>query len=144
MESLAPPHQCIFALRSKIETGMSLRSSLQSYFKTENSPFSQQLWLWVHHGAEMKNVFQHTDLIKSPYRRALMNLISSGLQGHPIHQQLIDLEKEIKEASLREIDEEVRKLPIKLMVPLLLLQFPAFLVLLFGPILSELLARLGS
>ncbi|MEN0059151.1 MAG: hypothetical protein AAGB31_09985, partial [Bdellovibrio sp.] len=54
------------------------------------------------------------------------------------------LEEEIIEACREEMAERLAQLPFILLVPLLLFQFPAFLLLLFGPLLNNFFHSLGG
>jgi hypothetical protein len=81
--------------------------------------------------------------IRSPQRRALVDLIATALSGQPILTHLEELKLELVNAIDLEIRGHIELLPIKMLVPLLLLQFPAFLVLLFGPLLSRLIQELN-
>ena len=78
--------------------------------------------------------------LRSPYRRAVFLLVERGFQGEPIHGLLIDTEKEIERACLEEIDRHLAVLPFRLMVPLLLMLFPAMMILILAPFL-DLLAQ---
>ena len=77
-----------------------------------------------------------------PHRRALLLLLEQGLQGQSILDKLIDLEREIEVACEIEVKEDLEILPLKLLFPLLVLQFPAFLLLLVGPLTQKFLNAL--
>ncbi len=81
--------------------------------------------------------------IKSPHRRALLDLLAMALAGQPILQNLEELKREICEAVDIEIKNHIELLPVKMLIPLLFFQFPAFLILLFGPLLRSLLEELN-
>lgn len=74
---------------------------------------------------------------RSSYRREILHLVAQGVAGEPIHARLLELEEEIKRACDDEIERFVALLPVRALLPLLLIQFPAFLLLLFGPIIEE-------
>lgn len=144
METLASPYSFALFLHSNLSSGTSLRSSLHAFVQINRGKFSRQLNQWYLQGAEADRITSFPELCKNPYRLGLMYLVCSGLKGQSIHQPLQALTEEMHEASLGELEEDLRKLPIKMMLPLLLFQFPAFLVLLFGPIMTDLLEKLGS
>lgn len=144
MESITPPYQLLVKLRSQIEAGASLRSSLLSFTQESDSKFAADLGRWFLQGAELENAIQFKEIQSSPYRKALIGVLSSGLKGQSIRNHLLELEQEFYQASLSEIEEDLKMLPFKMMIPLLLLQVPAFLVLLFGPITRQFLQVVGS
>jgi hypothetical protein len=59
----------------------------------------------------------------------------------PILAHLIELENEVVRSCESELEEQIQKLPIKLMLPVLFLMFPAYLILLLGPILLSILSQ---
>jgi hypothetical protein len=64
--------------------------------------------------------------------------VERGCNGQPVIEYLEGLEKEIDFASHAELDLHISTLQFKALIPLLLFQFPAYLVLLLGPLLREL------
>ena len=54
------------------------------------------------------------------------------------------LETEVESKAEAELDAHVAALPFKVLLPLLLFQFPAYLLLLLGPLLRELQRQLGG
>ena len=66
-------------------------------------------------------------------------VIKEGLQGLPILEKLEDFQEELIERLELELQKELNKLPYYLMFPLLFFMFPAFLALILGPILMEVL-----
>ena len=74
----------------------------------------------------------------SPCREALFSVIQSGLAGQSVHTALIRLEQEILSLCYIEMDKTLQKIPFQLMWPMLFMQFPAYLILLLGPLLDHL------
>lgn len=144
METLAVPYLCVIHLCAGLSAGESLRASLQNFLQRRQDGFSQELGKWFLQGASSELLQSLPELRKNPYRVALVNLIASGLKGQSIYNQLLSLKEEIHQASIEELESELRTQPIKLLFPLLLCQLPAFFVLLFGPITSQLLRSLGG
>jgi len=138
MESIAVPLHFVTYLLKAIETSQSLENTLRLYLQTENNDICPQLktfysrWL-------AKNL-SNMEFIpaKFHYRRAIFEVLVMGLQGRTIYPMLKSLEEEIVIACEQEIHSQAAKLPFLLLLPLLLLQTPAFLLLLFGPILQQL------
>lgn len=135
MENLAPPLLLVVILRREIERGRSIREALRRYLNETDDEFSKIVAVWqvrMEQGLD----FNYAG-VSSTARRGLLMLLARGLRGEPILQHLLRLEGEIVESCQDEIQSTLQKLPFILMLPLLLLQFPAFLILLFGPFLEN-------
>jgi hypothetical protein len=91
----------------------------------------------LRHFEQYGNLRDFTVSSSSPYRRELISLVGLGLSGAPVVAKLRELEVEIRWACQDELDLFIARLPLRALLPVLLIQFPAFLILLFGPILSE-------
>lgn len=144
MEHIAPPLQLIADVKRAIESGSSVRSGVLSYIQASRDAFSKDVskWLsWREQGFESHLLAQKQS---SQYRRTLLELLERGIRGESIYQYLLQLEVETIEACDDEISRKITKLPFLLLVPLLLMQFPAFLLLLFGPLLENFFHSLGG
>ena len=144
MENLAPPLSCVLELQSAAGNGESIRTGFLSYLSQFDDEFSRLgrkfLFAWDK-GQNWQKLIQEE---KSSYRRILLELIAAGLSGMSIQAQLKEVQIEIERGMELEIKKHIDLLPLKMMVPLLLFQFPAFLILLFGPILSQFLKELSK
>jgi hypothetical protein len=140
MENLAPPLKLCLYLRFGLERGDSIRTCVKNYLKEINDDFS----ITVSHFSVCIDQDFSTQAIlnkeKSPYRRALMHLIFQAYQGKPVLQLLQQLETEVQRACDIEIERNLQLLPLKILMPLLFLQFPAFLLLLLGPLLRHIVS----
>jgi hypothetical protein len=144
MEHIAPPLQLILNVKRAIESGNSVRSGLLMYVQTDSSEFSQDVSKWV---SLMDQGLKTTSVIhrqRSQYRRSLLELLERAMHGESVHLFLCQLEIEIIDACHDEIARKLSKLPFLLLAPLLLMQFPAFLMLLFGPLLQNFFHSLGA
>lgn len=144
MEHIAPPLQLILHVKRGIETGMSVRSGVLAYIQAEHSNFSKDVSKWISLTDQGLPSIQILQKQTSQYRRSLLELLERGLNGESIYVYLCQLELEIIEACQDEISRKLSKLPFLLLGPLLLLQFPAFLLLLFGPLLENFFHSLGG
>ncbi len=137
MENLAPPLSCVLEILSATANGESIRTGFLSYLSHFNDEFSilgrKFLFAWDKDQNWQKLIQDE----KSSYRRILLELVAAGLSGMSIQNQLKEVQIEIERGMDLEIKRHIDLLPLKMMVPLLLFQFPAFLILLFGPILSQ-------
>ena len=139
MEGLAPPLELLISVKSAIECGESVRVGILKYVSNNKSEFAQTVGRWLF---ALDQNGKHQELIKSiksSYRQAVLRVLEQGLRGQSIMPILTELEKEINEACNREIEQFIALLPLKLLIPLLLFQFPAYLLLLLGPLLKNFL-----
>lgn len=145
MEKLSPTLACLLELRATLEAGEPVRLGLARFFKRESSDFSRSLFRWTQaldRGDLL--VRRDSELEKSPYRKILLDLLRQSFNGASIYEKVVGLEQEVRLSCEQELNEFVVKLPFKLMIPLLLLQFPAFLILLLGPLFSDLLRSINT
>jgi hypothetical protein len=143
MEDLTPP--LLGAIREmglRISSGHSMKESLRLYLESANSEFAQRLreW-WV---LREQGRLQQAPAFVSHYQRAFILLLERGLQGQPTLEHLQALEDEVTSAAQAELELHVATLPFKVLLPLLFFQFPAYLVVLLGPILRDLNAQMGG
>lgn len=99
-----------------------------------------QIRLRLEQGASLAQALRELQLLDHPQMgRAvyLQQLIQRGLKGDPILPALTELEQDLTERALSEIDRQTSTLPIWSLLPLLLFQFPAILLLMVGPVLES-------
>jgi hypothetical protein len=143
MEDLTPPLLlAVREVRWRISSGKSMKESLQLYLESTGSPFSQRLREWW----ALKNCGRALTEIQFPrhYQKAFIDLIERGCAGQPTLVHLDALESEIEKAAQAELELFVASLPFKVLLPMLIFQFPAYLLLLLGPLLRELGRQLGG
>lgn len=144
MDHIAPSLQLITYVKRSIEIGSSARSGILSFIRVERSLFAKDVSKWISlydQGLETTQILQKQ---RSQYRRSLFELLERGLRGESIYVYLSQLEQETIDACQDEISRKLSKLPFLLLGPLLLMQFPAFLLLLFGPLLQNFFHSLGG
>jgi hypothetical protein len=148
VDGLAPTLKCLIEIQSAIQNGETVRSGLTRYLewtqsRRDQDPFSSDvrtfLFAWDQ-GQDWKQVIGQS---QTAHRRALLELVAVGLGGQPIQAHLEELRSEIVEACDSDIRRQLELLPVLMLAPLLLLQFPAFLLLLFGPLLNRLIEELS-
>lgn len=144
MDGLAPPLRCLSEIKMAMLNGSSLREALRSYLQMTEDEFSSCVHRWL----LLVEAQQDTKALKlklqSPYRRSLLETFEHGLSGEPILERLNELESEVHRACFDELERHLQKLPLLTMIPLLLCQFPAFLMLLLGPLLHEFMQGLSG
>ncbi len=144
MEALAPPMICLIELQAALSNGESIRTGFCKYISNSKDEFSDISRKFLFAWDNEQNWRRLAQGERSVYRRILLEVIASGLSGQSIQNQLKEIQTELERAMELEIKRNVELLPLKMMIPLLLFQFPAFLLLLFGPILNQLLKELGK
>jgi len=144
MDHIAPPLQLVANIKRSVEVGSSIRSGILAFIQAENSNFAKDVSKWISLNDQGLDTMFILQKQRSQYRRSLLELLERGLRGESIYVYLCQLEQEIIEACQDEISRKLSKLPFLLLGPLLLMQFPAFLLLLFGPLLENFFHSLGG
>ncbi|MBX2995487.1 MAG: hypothetical protein KF681_11720 [Bdellovibrionaceae bacterium] len=143
MENMTPSMRLLQTVRYSMEGGESVRMGLVAYLRLEPDSLSETVRQWLHlfeRGASTEMFLQS---LESPARRNLLLLLEKGLLGEPILQNLTLLGDELQEQGFAEIELFLARLPFRMMLPLLFLLFPAFLLLLLGPLLLKVVAGLA-
>ena len=145
MEGLAPPLKCLIEMQSSLQNGEVIRLGLRRYLTSASvkddfaSVIRRFVFAWDQ-GQDWRAIIMQ---VASPQRRALLDLIALSFNGQPIMGHLEELRTEIVSACDLEIRAQLDMLPMKMLIPLLIFQFPAFLLLLFGPLLGHLIQELN-
>lgn len=140
MVSLAPPLKATLEIRLHIENGFSVTEAVRLFTQRNlEDSFAQALgcWLFAH---EKGNPWHSPELCRNAYRKHLMDVLSRGLKGEPVLENLIELEKDLRLVAEQDLDQHLQKLPFLSLIPLMLLELPAFVLLLLGPLVLDLLA----
>ncbi len=144
MEHLAPAYDFVLNLIQDLESGTPARVSVKTYVKSTQGDFTDQLVLWVLHTEKgQAHLFQKQKESMNSYRRAIFDLLDYSLQGISILEPLTLIEKELRLVSEQRIETHLGRLPFLLLIPLMLLQFPALLILILGPLLVHLLKEVS-
>jgi len=142
MEYIAPQLQCIMDLQAQMKAGDSVKLSLHRYIDRHEGPFSEGLKLWLLKNGSFKDGLENPFSKSGFYTKSLIGLISKGLEGEPILKNLNELEQELRQACKGQVDQYMERLSLLSLVPLLVFQFPAFMLLLFGPVFKDLMEKL--
>lgn len=144
MEGLNPALDLLLTVKRSLERGQSVKTGVIEYIQTSQDPLTVDVAKWY-------NLYQQglaTDGVLhkqiSIYRQSLLQTLEKGLAGEPIYTQIQVLEEEIVRACEDSLARSLGQLPFILLIPLLLFQLPAFLLLLFGPILTQFLSAMGG
>ena len=143
MVGLAPPLKAVLEIRLQIENGVSVPQAVRIYAQRNlHNPFAKELGLWLFTKETGKN--HDEKAFNTFYRRRLIDLLSYGLKGEPILEALIDLERDLVFITNEDLEQHLQKLPLINLIPLMLFEFPAFFLLLVGPLLLNLLSALQN
>ncbi len=143
MEGLSPGLNLLLRCRRAVDQGRPLSLAIKNFLQNETGEFPQQVFKWMSLFEQGQKTDPILNQIKSSYRRQLLEVLERGLKREPIGNILILLETEIHEACEEEIQKKLTDLPYQVMLPLLLFQFPAFLLLLLGPFLLQLIESMN-
>jgi hypothetical protein len=137
MEGLAPPLKFVLDLERALECGTSVRLASYEWVQKEHGEFAGDLrQLLVQFDSGGRLFLLETLSIE---RRTVFELIWRGLSGEPMLAPLRSLRDEIELAATLEIDDFMAQLPLRALIPLLLVIFPGFMILLFGPLIKTMM-----
>lgn len=144
MDGVAPPLLLLSCVKRSIEKGQSVKMGVLVYLKKSNQDFTLVVTQWLGLLQQGKDTVPLIQTLTSIHRRTLLHVLERGLKGESIYNVLIQLEDELVEACNEEISRRLAMLPLIMLAPLLLFQFPAFLILLFAPLMQNFFHSLGS
>ena len=143
MVYLAPPLRAVLEIRLQIENGVSVSQAIKLYTQRNTEDiFAKELAYWLFSKETGKNY--SSEIFNKPYRKHLIELLKRGLNGEPILEALCDFEEDLAFAVHEDLEQYLQKLPFITLIPLLLFEFPAFFLLLAGPLVLDLLSALQS
>ena len=123
------------ALIRHMEEGRSLVSSIKMTHNEEQTPFSTKVYLWLHyHHQKQKDGPWNPS---SHFQMGLQQILHEGLEGAPVYETLKQIQEEMEMEFEHQWKKHLETLPVRLSIPLLLFFFPAYLLMLFGPLLTQ-------
>ena len=123
-----------------IEHGCSVQETLAKLTQYPEDSFSEKMALWLTY---KKNGVAREVVFKTQYQQNFIEILSHGLAGAPIYEHITILEREMDEEFERQWKAYLESLPMKLSLPLLLFFFPAYVILLFGPLIMQFLMEVS-
>lgn len=136
MENLSFLLKLCLHVRASMEGGESLRVSLMRFCDKRTSLAQIRLSEWLNHFDHTAGEDRSEFYFSHTQTQMFLEILSQGLRGHAIYERVCSFEEELIELCKEEFQKELDRLPYILMVPLLLFMFPAYLILLLGPILN--------
>ena len=141
MVGLNPVLKCVMTVEEGLARGEAVRGTLLAWLDRDprsNHVFRGEMleFLRTTENADGENFLGGVAQMRfeTIYRRSLFDLLADGMLGNPILPRLRELRLEIESQLELDMKAHVESLPLKMLVPLLLVMFPAFLILLLGPI----------
>ncbi len=138
MAHIVPSISYVKNFRRIIERGVSVSRASQLTLEIEKSPLASQIYLWMTHFNESQGEMVWRP--KTHYQLSLREILRTGLQGGPIYEPLLQLEEEMVMEFEVQWKAYLESLPMRLTIPMLLLFFPAYVVLLFGPLVTKIMS----
>ena len=139
MEGVSPTLQLLLICKRYLSAQRSLREAIYIFIQENKSPFAQDVEKWLIFLEQGRSLDREKHSHSNIYRQQLLDILAKGLKGHSILPVLEQFEEEIVEKSFHEVEEFAARLPFQMLIPLLFFQFPAFIMLILGPILKKFL-----
>lgn len=118
-----------------LSSGLSLRSAISEFSQSNLSIKVKNLVFNFDRGVEInKNHFGKGILLETA-----VDVLIVGLSGYPIIKYLKKLEEQLFQQIEVDLQSKVQQLPVKVLIPVLFLMLPAYLIVMIGPILKQLL-----
>lgn len=136
MVHIVPSISFVKQFRGFVEGGFSIKQSLQKACHRESGEFSLKVSLWL---SSFERGCPVDELFTSHFQQSFMEVVELGLRGAPVLQQVERIEREMEQEFEIQWKAYLETLPMKLAIPLLIFFFPAYLILLFGPLLTQFL-----
>ncbi|MEM7646627.1 MAG: type II secretion system F family protein [Pseudomonadota bacterium] len=136
MVHIAPSVAFVIQLKFMMGKGHSVADAVHSLCERGDDCFHRniQTW-WAAYQSGQHGRWNH--LFKTHHQKCLIEMIMIGLEGGPIYHHLESLQEDMEREFERQWKSYLESLPIRLSLPLLLLFFPAYVVLLFGPLVIQ-------
>jgi hypothetical protein len=137
MENISPQLRLILTVKFGLQNGMSVRQSIIFFLQQPSiGPFQTVLEAWFYAIEAHQTQFQpkKIDLLTE----TLLQTLEKGLKNQPIFEMLHQLEEEVLLRDEIYLQRQIAILPMKSLIPLLLLQVPALMIMIFVPMLRML------
>lgn len=120
-----------------------MNEAFRMYLDNAKGPLAHSFREWWTLRAQARQGTKPVFAFKTYSQRLFIELVERGCSGQPTLEALRGLEDEVEKAAQAELDAHLASLPFKVLIPLLIFQFPAYLVLLLGPVLRDLAEQMG-
>ncbi len=133
----------IDSINNSLNEGMSVKNSLQIAVEDQNSKlsrFGKNFLELLESGRPAETIVKS---LNKPENKALFIILGLGIKGRPVMEVLENFYLEVKASNELLIQNYHRKLPFKMLIPLMLFYFPALFLLFLGPFLSNFFEATG-
>ncbi len=148
MVGLNPVLRCLMSIEDSLIRGDAVRDAILSWldgesrktsqFASSRDQFQMEILEFLRKTEGQNEIGTSFDVsemrCRTLYRQSLFVVLLDGIRGNSILPRLREVRCEIEAQLELDMKSHVDSLPLKMLVPLLLCMFPAFLILLFGPI----------
>ena len=147
MVGLNPVLRCLMSIEDSLIRGDAVRDSLMQWLDQESRgsnhrrssggrEFQREILEFLRKTESNETTSFDACVLRcrTLYRQSLFVILMDGLRGNSILPRLRELRNEIEAQLELDMKSHVDSLPLKMLAPLLLCMFPAFLILLLGPI----------
>ncbi|MCX7977559.1 MAG: hypothetical protein N2578_01005 [Bdellovibrionaceae bacterium] len=138
MEGLSPTLSLVLWVLEGLQRGESINRAVEGFAVESKGPFKELLLEWLSLIKQNKDTTDFYRKVASAQQRGVLLTLEKGLRGAPIYSILEAIRQELESSCLEQIEEFAATLPMKMLIPLLMLMFPAYLILLFGPLVEQL------
>ena len=142
MENLTFLHRHLFELRFYLKMGWSFRRSLVECLERHDDSVScevKKIIFMMDHGHDWRG---YQGQMPCPFMRTFIDIVQAGCSGIPIYEKICCVEKAVEDQLSDRLESDLQSLPIKSMLPILFIMFPSYLILLFGPLLKNMIGGL--
>ena len=140
MVGLNPVLNFLITVEESLSRGEAVRDAVLAWLgreRTRSHDFQREVleFLRKTERIDPSYAFDASDLrCRTLFRHSLFAILADGMNGSSILPRLRELRIEVEAQLELDMKAHVESLPLKMLVPLLLCMFPAFLILLLGPI----------
>jgi len=144
MELLSSSYLFLSELIMSMDSGVSARKFSTDYIAKSNNDWSKLLSKYIYKFMNNNFNFSMLKAVNNAFERAILHLILKSFQGQPVLKELKSLEGEYFKAHEQQLERHLLKLPYLSLIPLFIFLFPAYLLLMLGPILKSLIEELSK
>lgn len=141
MVHLPWPLEVLMFVRVEISEGRSVRSALDEYLQTHSRVELNILRVWyLSIQNSGRRSLDHPEVRASNSQvRTLLQVLERGVRGEAILPALLELERDFLELCDDDLERFASRLPTLIMGTTALFLFPAFVLILIGPLLADLM-----
>lgn len=133
MENITPPLILLWDVRRSLERGRSVSNGIKCYLnRNKTGTFHGQIENWWASQNNAQIIYNNSGM--NLKRQFLLETLETGLKGHAILLTLQSIETELILSCEDEIQRHVTLLPIISLIPMMLLIFPAVMIVLIVPL----------